>query len=304
MSAGSGAVIVAGGSGLIGGRLCPGLHALGVPLICVSRAPRASGQGVRWITWEELPQVLPGASAIVNLAGEPVAGRRWTEKVKRDIRASRVRAAEAIAAAIAAAPPDLRPRTLVQASACGIYGDRGEEVLDETSALGSGYLAEVCRDWETAGQRVEQLGVRLTLLRIGIVLAPEGGALKRLLPIFRLGLGGPLGNGRAWMPWIHADDLVGMILAALRDERWRGPINAAAPVPVRNAEFTGELGRALHRPAFLPVPAFGLRLMFGEAGAMLLASQRLRPAVAERNAFRFAHPALAGALADLLRKSP
>lgn len=292
MAADTGAVVIAGASGLIGRRLCAALRAQGAPLICVSRAPRRSSEALRWITWEELPGALSGAAAIVNLAGEPVAGRRWTEKVKREIRASRVGTAETVAAAVAATPAAQRPRVLVQASACGIYGDRGDEVLDESAAAGTGFLAEVCQAWEQAGRGVEPLGLRCVLLRTGIVLAPEGGALKKMLPIFRWGLGGPLGSGRAWMPWIHADDHVGLILAALRDERWRGPVNAAAPQPARNADFTRALGRALRRPAILPVPAFALRLMFGEGGTVLLASQRLRPAVAEGLGFRFGHPHL------------
>lgn len=303
MAASTGAVVIAGASGLIGRRLCTSLHALGNPLICVSRAPRASGDGVRWITWDELPRELPGAAAIVNLAGESVAGRRWTDKVKRDILDSRLRAAQAITAAVAAMPAGHRPRVLIQASACGIYGNRGDELLDESAALGTDFLAEVCRAWEEAGRGVEALGLRCVMLRIGIVLAPEGGALKKMLPPFQLGLGGPLGNGRAWMPWIHADDLISMILAMLQDERWRGPVNASAPEPARNADFTRALGRALHRPAFLPMPAFALRLLFGDGGAMLLASQRLRPAVAERLDFRFRHPELAGALSHLLHPS-
>lgn len=299
-----GAVLIAGASGLIGQRLCRSLRAQGRPLICLSRAPRPSAAGQRWITWEELPSALPGTAAIVNLAGEPVAGRRWTEKVKRDIRESRTRAAQSITAALAATPAAQRPAVLIQASACGIYGDRGDEILDESAAPGADFLAEVCRAWEEAGRGAEALGLRCVFLRISVVLAPEGGALAKMLPIFRLGLGGPLGGGRAWMPWIHADDLIGMIETALQDSRWRGPVNACAPQPARNADFTRALGRALHRPAVLPVPAFALRLLFGEGGAVLLASQRLRPAAAERLGYRFRHPELAAALQELLTGRP
>lgn len=298
------AVVIAGASGLIGQRLARSLRVQGRPLICVSRAPRPAEPGVRWITWEQLPAALADAAAIVNLAGEPVAGRRWTEKVKSQIRDSRVRGGVAITAALAAVPAPQRPAVLVQASACGIYGDRGDEILDETAAPGADFLAEVCRAWEDASAGAETLGVRRVILRIGIVLAPEGGALKKMLPPFRLGLGGRLGSGRAWMPWIHADDLIGMIEAALQDPQWRGPVNACAPHPVRNADFTIALGRALRRPAVLPMPACALRLLFGEGGGVLLASQRLRPAAAERFGFPFRHPDLSAALAKLLNVQP
>jgi uncharacterized protein (TIGR01777 family) len=304
MAAGTGAVVIAGASGMIGRRLCTSLRAQGQPMICVSRAPRASGGGMRWITWEELPEALPGAEAIVNLAGEPVAGRRWSAKVKESIRASRVSAAEAITRALTHIPAARRPPVLIQASACGIYGDRGDEILDEQASLGRDFLASVCRDWEEAGRATEALGLRCVLLRIGIVLAPEGGALGKMLPPFRMGVGGRLGDGQAWMPWIHAGDLTHLILAMLQDDRWRGPVNACAPHPVRNADFTRALGRALLRPAILPVPAFALRLIFGEGAGMLLASQRLRPAAAESLGFRFRHPELPAALADLLAAGP
>jgi len=295
------AVVIAGASGLIGQRLARRLRAQGRPLICVSRAPRPAEPGLRWVVWDELPAALADAAAIVNLAGEPVAGRRWTEKVKSQIRDSRVHTGVALTAALGAIPAHQRPAVLIQASACGIYGDRGEATLDESAEPGTDFLAEVCRAWEEAGSGAEALGLRRVLLRIGIVLAPEGGALKKMLPPFRLGLGGRLGNGRAWMPWIHADDLVGMIESAIQNPPWRGPVNACAPHPVRNADFTRALSRALRRPAFLPVPAFALRLLFGEGGTMLLASQRMHPAAAERLGYAFRHPQLEPALADLLQ---
>lgn len=286
-------IVVTGASGLIGTRLCAALERAGRPVLRVSRSPRGSG----WTDWDGLPRAIETAAAVVNLAGAPVAGRRWSARAKEEIRASRVRAAAAVAAAC--------PRLWLQASAVGFYGDRGDEILDESAASGTGFLAEVCRAWEApalawAARGGDAARPRTVLLRFGVVLASEGGALGKMLPIFRAGLGGRLGSGRAWMPWIHADDAISMMLAALDDARWRGPVNVVAPVPARNADFTCALAAALRRPAFLPAPAFALRAAFGEGAQVLLASQRVVPAAARARDFAFCHPALATALADLL----
>jgi uncharacterized protein (TIGR01777 family) len=296
-------VVVTGASGLIGTRLRAALRARGVPLRLISRTARVTEEpGEEWLAWEDLALAVRGASAVVNLAGEPVAGRRWTAAVKTKIRHSRVRAGVLVAEALAATPAPQRPRTLVQASAVGWYGTRGDALLDETAETGDDFLAEVCRAWEDSSAGVARLGVRRPLARFGIVLAREGGALAKMLTPFRLGLGGRIGDGRQWTPWIHADDAIGMLLAMLDDLRWSGPINVCGPDPQRNAEFARALGRALHRPAALPMPEFALRLLFGEGAVPLLASQRAVPAVARRHDFRFRHPTLDGALAELLAR--
>jgi hypothetical protein len=296
-------IVVTGASGLIGRRLRVALRARGAPLRLIARAPRCADEpGEEWLTWEELPGAVRGAAAVVNLAGEPIAGRRWTTALKADIRDSRVRATAAVVGALSSAPAAARPRTLIQASAVGWYGSRGDALLDETAEAGDDFLAEVCRAWEEASAPAAALGVRRVVARTGIVLAREGGALAKMLPPFRCGVGGRIGDGRQWMPWIHADDFTALTLAMLDDERWSGPVNACGPDPVRNAEFARALGRALRRPAFLPMPAFALRALFGEGAAPLLASQRAVPAVARRLDFRFRHPDLGAALADLMAR--
>jgi hypothetical protein len=235
---------------------------------------------------------------VFNLAGEPVAEGRWTAERKRRIRDSRVLGTRNLVAGLAA--QESRPRVLVSASAVGYYGDRDDEVLDETSSSGHGFLAEICVEWEREALAAERLGIRVVCVRTGIVLAPGGGALARMLTSFRLGAGGKLGSGRQWMAWIHLDDEVGILIHASQDARIRGAINAVGPRPVTNAEFTRALGHAIHRPAFLPVPMTALRLAFGEMSEILTASQRVLPREAERTGYTFKHPELAGALAAAL----
>lgn len=299
----AGPIVLTGASGFIGSRLRAALRARGASLRLISRAARIADQpGEEWFEWEDLTRAVRGAAAIVNLAGEPVAGRRWTASAKAAIRDSRVQAGESVVAALRVTPAAQRPAVLVQASAVGWYGSRGDALLDETSDPGDDFLAEVCRAWEQSSAAADALGLRRVVARIGLVLACDGGALAKMLPPFRLGLGGRLGDGRQWMPWIHADDAVAMLLAMLDDPRWTGPVNVCGPDPLRNADFTRALGRALHRPAALPMPEFALRLLFGEGATPLLASQRAVPALARRLDFRFAHPGLDGALAALLRR--
>jgi uncharacterized protein (TIGR01777 family) len=245
------------------------------------------------------PAPLGEADAVVHLAGETVADGRWTAARKRAIRDSRVAGTHALVAALGRVPAGARPRVLVGASAIGIYGDRGDEELDEQAPRGGGFLADVCAEWEAATRGAEALGMRTVVVRIGVVLGRDGGALRTMLPLFRLGVGGALGGGRQWMSWIHVDDLVGLLAAALADERAGGVLNGVAPAPVTNATFTRALARALGRPAILPVPALALRLALGEASTIVLASQRVRPAAALRLGFRFRHAELPGALAEL-----
>lgn len=277
-------IAVTGAGGFIGGALVRCLSQDGHSTVVVPRG-------------RPDPALLEGAGAVVHLAGEPVA-QRWTPAAKQRIRASRAEGTLHLVEAIASLAS--APATLVSASAIGFYGSRGDEVLTETSSPGADFLASVCAEWESAAARAAGSGVRVVSLRIGMVLGPHGGALAKMLLPFRLGLGGRLGSGRQWMSWIHVDDLVALIRFALDERSLMGPVNATAPEPVTNAEFTRELGRALGRPAVLPVPAFALRLLFGEMSEVLLSSQRVAPAAAQAAGFAFRHPRLAPALRNLL----
>jgi uncharacterized protein (TIGR01777 family) len=238
---------------------------------------------------------------VVHLAGEPVFGGRLTATRRALILASRVESTRSLVHAIGALPAPERPRVLVSASAVGYYRSRGDQPLDEDASPGEGFLAEVCRAWEAEALAAARHGTRCVVLRIGIVLAREGGALPRMALPFRAGLGGRLGDGRQWFPWIHVDDVVSLIGAALRDEGYTGPVNAVAPEPIRNAELTRALARALHRPALFAVPAFALRAALGELSGELLGSRRCVPRRALARGFVFAHPGIASALAAELR---
>jgi uncharacterized protein (TIGR01777 family) len=237
--------------------------------------------------------------ALVHLAGEPIA-QRWTEAAKKRIYDSRVEGTERLVNGLST--QSHRPRVLVCASAVGLYGSRDDEILTENSPPASGFLPRLIMDWEQAARTAEALGIRVVSLRFGMVLGP-GGALARLLPPFRLGAGGRLGSGRQWMPWIHIDDAVGLILFAMENAAGAplsGAVNATAPHPVTNDEFTRRLAAALHRPAIFPVPTFALKLLFGEMSEVLLDSQRVLPAAAQAAGFRFRYPELSAALANIL----
>lgn len=272
-------IAVTGASGFIGRALVERL--------------RAAGHEITSLYVRKLGAVEP-VEAVVHLAGEPVA-QRWTAKARQRIRASRVDGTLQLVNSLANLDP--RPSVLVSASAVGYYGPRGEEALTESSEPGSDFLASVCAEWERTAERAALLGMRVARLRIGMVLGRGGGALARMLPIFRLGLGGPLASGRQWMSWIHRGDLVSLIEFALTTGL-SGAVNATAPNPVRNSEFTAELAGLLHRPAFLPVPAFALRMAYGEMASVLLASQRVLPSAAQAAGFRFRYPELPAALAE------
>ena len=290
-------VAISGATGLIGSALAARLRARNVRVRRLVRT--AQPQFPDDIVWDPMrgvlaPTDLEGADAVVHLAGEPLA-HRWTDARKRAIRESRVRGTELVARTIAAL--DRRPRVLLSGSAIGIYGDRGDEPLDEESALGSGFLAAVAREWEAASVAAVDAGVRVVLLRTGIVLSPHSGALERLLLPFRLGVGGPIGSGRQWMSWISLDDQVRAMEHALATTGLHGPVNLVSPNPVTNAEFAATLGRVLSRPALVPVPAFALELAYGEmARATILAGQRVLPRALLRTEFHFAHPTLDEAL--------
>lgn len=237
--------------------------------------------------------------AVVNLAGEPVLAR-WTEGHRAALRASRVDLTARLVSALAGSGS--RPRVLLSGSAVGFYGDRGDERLTEKSSQGTGFLAELCAAWEAAARRAEAAGLRVVLLRTGIVLGREGGALPRMLTPFRLGLGGRLGAGHQFMPWIHVEDWVRAVVFVLGDERARGALNLTAPEPPTNREFTRALARALRRPALFPAPRFGLRALFGEGASVLLESQRAQPARLLELGFTHAFPTLDAALRDLLER--
>lgn len=260
---------------------------------------------VTYSLWDAIGQepmagALASTDVVIHLAGEPVA-QRWTRAVKERIRASRVAGTQRLVQALAML--DSPPRALISASATGFYGDtRGDEVLTESSGPGEGFLADVCQSWEDAADLAEPLGVRVVKLRIGMVLGESGGALAKLLPFFRAGLGGKIGSGEQWMSWIRLDDLVELIHYAATNSRLEGAFNAVSPNPVRNAEFTAALAKALNRPALLPVPPFALRLLYGEMAGMLTASLRVEPAAALRAGFAFRSPDLAAALKALVRE--
>jgi hypothetical protein len=297
--------LITGGTGLVGRALIEKLQDPVVLSRDPARAGRNGGVG-RAVRWDPASgpaplEALRGIEAVFNLAGEPVAEGRWTEEKKRRIRDSRIVGTRNLVAGLRAL--DRRPEVLVSASAVGYYGDRGDDELDEASPAGGGFLAEVCAEWEREALAAEALGVRVVCVRIGIVLARSGGALARMLGPFRMGAGGRLGSGRQWMPWIHVDDVVGVLVHAGRTATVRGAMNAVSPHPVTNAEFTRALGRALRRPAFLPVPKAALRIAFGEMSEILMASQRVLPRAAERTGFGFRHPELDGALAAALAAS-
>ena len=287
-------IVIAGGSGFLGEPLVKRLLARGDEVTVLSRNPAKVriGRGLQWDgksqgAWS---QDAASADVVVNLAGENVGEGRWTDARKQQLVASRLEATGAIVEALRNAPP--RERVLVNASAVGYYGPRGDEALDETGARGDGFLAELVEKWEAAAREAELLA-RLVLLRFGVALAPDGGALKKMLLPFKLGAGGPVGSGAQWMSWIDRDDAVRIVEWAIDNPNVRGVYNATAPEPVRNRDFARSLGRALHRPAFMPAPAFALKAAFGQmAEEVLLGGQRAVPRRAEREGFVFEVPTL------------
>jgi uncharacterized protein (TIGR01777 family) len=296
-------IAISGASGLIGSLLAEKLQSSGAEvlrLVRPSSKASASGGSIAWdpARGEIDRSGIAGAEAIVHLAGENIADGRWTEERKRSIRESRIRGARLIAETIA--EQAVKPRVLVSASAVGFYGDRGDEILDEASAMGAGFLPELCRDWEGATEPASRANVRVVCARIGVVIG-RGGALSKMLGAFRLGLGGRLGDGRQWMSWIALEDAVDALIHVLDDQRLRGPVNLTAPSPVTNADFTRALSRALHRPAFLAVPRTVLRIALGEmADEAALASARVIPKALLGSDFAFRHADLEAHLARIV----
>lgn len=252
-----------------------------------------------WTAGAEPPlETVPDLDVVIHLAGEPVS-QRWTGEVKEKIYKSRVEGTRQLVNALEKLP--VKPPVLVAASAVGIYGDRGDEVLTERSRPGSGFLAEACIDWEREAMKATAFGTRVVLLRIAPVLGRNGGALQKMLLPFRLGIGGKFGNGRQWMPWIHLRDVVELLLFAARTPQAQGPLNGSAPNPITNLEFTRAMGQAMHRPTVMPVPKFVLEAMLGEMSGFILGSQRVVPEATLQSGFRFQYPQIGPALADLTR---
>lgn len=296
-------LFITGASGFIGRSLLPALKLDGYDIAALSRKVRDTSSGVRWVLGDPLEaddwqKEVDGAFGLVNLAGEPIVGKRWTPEQKKILRDSRVATTQNLVNAIAQAKQ--KPKVLVSASAIGLYPKNQETELDETSPPADDFLGKLCQEWEDAAKVAEVHGVRTVLLRIGVVLGRDGGALARMLPVFKFGLGGPLGSGTQWFSWIHVADVVGLIRWALASDAVRGPVNAVAPNPVRMKDFAATLGKVLNRPAFLPAPAFALNLVLGESAQVVLDGQRVRPTAALRQGYRFQFSALEDALRDVV----
>ena len=294
-------IAITGSSGLIGSHLVPFLTTAGHDVIRLTRSPAADAHSVHWDPASGAIDAsrLEGLDAVVHLAGASIAGQRWNDAWKREIRDSRVGPTGRLCAALAAlAAP---PRVLVSSSAIGYYGDRGSEVLTERSAPGTGFLSDISVAWEEATAPATRAGMRVVLVRTGIVLTPRGGALQQMLPPFKLGLGGPIGPGTQYQSWIGIDDMLGALVHAIQTDALSGPMNATAPAPLPQREFASTLGKVLGRPAILPAPAFALRLALGEmADPLLLASTRVVPEQLLQTGFVFRHPALEGCLRHVL----
>jgi uncharacterized protein (TIGR01777 family) len=292
-------LVIAGASGFLGKALVADLRKDGHQVDTLVRRPAASGAEFEWHPerGDLDPQLLAGADAVVCLSGAGVADKRWTDAYRQVLVQSRLQPTTTIAETLAGLPPELRPGTFVSASAIGYYGERGDQPLPEAATAGTGFLADLVRRWEAATEPAARAGVRVVMLRTGLVLSSTGGLMKRLVPLFKLGAGGKLGSGRQYQSWITLADEIGAIRHALETDQLEGPLNLVGPEPVPNAEFTAALAAALHRPAIIPAPAFGLRLALGQfADEGVLVSQRVLPEKLLASGYRFEHPDLRSAL--------
>jgi uncharacterized protein (TIGR01777 family) len=296
-------IVIAGGTGFVGRRLCETLrlHGHGVTILTrrTTEVERLFGSTVRAVEWDakrsgSWQQSLDGAHAVVNLAGASIAEARWTDSRKRLLTESRVTATRLLAQACARLAE--KPQVFINASAIGFYGPRGDEVLDESSPPGKEFLADLCVRWESAAREAESLGIRVVYLRAGMILERDGGALPRMALPFRMFLGGPIMPGTQWISWIHRDDVVGLIEWALTNPRIAGPVNAVAPSPVTMTGFCRMLGQVLHRPSWIPVPKFILKMVLGELGSVLTTGQKVAPVMAQQGGYGFRYPVLEGAL--------
>ena len=286
-------VLITGASGLVGRELQKSFAAKGYDMLLASRSEPADEQHIQWTVEEGFaePEKLEGLDAVVHLAGENVSGLRWTEEKKRSIRDSRVLGTRNVVTAISKLKN--RPKVFVASSAIGFYGERDDEEITESSAAGDNFLAEVSKAWESESRRAEDAGIRTVLLRTGIVLTKEGGALGTMLTPFKLGVGGVVGSGKQWMSWISMEDHIAVINYVIENENIRGAVNSVSPNPVTNEEFTKTLGEVLYRPTFLPLPEFAVSMVFGEMGdALLLASTKVLPKRLEDAGFQFKYPQL------------
>lgn len=299
-------VLVTGGTGFIGSRVCDALHEKGYAVHVVSRDPARAKTKLQFVqevyAWnpetEQLPsEATSNTDAVIHLAGESIAGR-WNTEKKRRIRDSRILSTRNLVASFANA--DTKPDVLVCASAIGLYGDSGDESWTEESPVGTDFLAEVCQEWETESHKASEYGTRVVSVRIGLVLGIGGGLLQQVLPPFKMGVGGKLGSGNQWMSWIHVDDVIGIVMHALENEEISGALNATAPTPVKNIEFTKTLGSVLRRPTIFPVPKFVLKLMMGEFADFIVLSQNVLPKRTEASGYEFQHCTLESALKNLL----
>ena len=293
-------LVIAGGTGFIGSALCVRLRANNHSLTILTRGrePKAASESEKWVTWDPHSGKAPGdavdgADGIINLAGEPIAGKRWTGVQKEKIRSSRILATRALVGA--AANAKVKPKFLLNGSAVGYYGPREDETVTEEANPGNDFLSRVCAEWEQEAQKAESFGLRVALLRTGIVLG-KGGALAKMAPPFKFFIGGPLGSGKQWMPWIHLEDEIGLMLFLIDHADAAGPFNATAPNPVTMKEFCSTLGRVLGRPSWAPVPGFALKILLGEMAGMLLTGQRAIPARAEKLGYKFRYTNLLDAL--------
>ena len=294
-------ILLSGASGLLGGALLPSLKSRGLQVVRLVRGEASADDQIAWDPLQPLPpETVSGFDAVIHLAGDTVVGR-WTDAKKSKIRESRVVSTHNLAQALAKAPE--KPPVLITASAIGYYGDRADELLRESSSAGSGFLADVCRQWESAAQPAADAGIRCVQIRTGVVLTRDGGALRKMLPPFRLGVGGNLGIGRQWMSWIHIQDWIGAVHHILKTDLLQGPVNLVATKPVTNTEFTKTLGSVLSRPTIFPVPAFIAKLAFGQmAEEVLLASQRVEPNKLVTSGYPFQYSDLRRALSSILGK--
>ena len=296
-------ILISGSHGLVGTALIKALEPEGHEIYRLVRHYPDSSEQIEWSPerYSIALSLIEGFDAVVHLAGESIAEGRWTDEKKKKIRESRTRGTKLLADALGNLTNP--PRVLLSASAIGYFGDRDEEVLTETSAPGNDFLSEVCVEWEKTTSHATAMGVRVMNARFGIILDKEGGALKKMLPPFRMGIGGKIGSGKQWMSWIALDDVVSALKLALTNESLAGPVNFVAPNPVRNAEFTKTLGHVLSRPTIFPIPKFGVRLAFGEmADALLLTSQRVEPKVLKEAGYQFQFPDLRSALSHVLAR--
>jgi uncharacterized protein (TIGR01777 family) len=302
-------VLVTGATGFVGQKVVEQLLANGDEVVVLTRniakGVMTLGSRCKYFQWGDSTQLPPmeafnGVQGIVNLMGEGIADKRWDEAQKKKIHDSRILSTAQIIEAIKAMP--VKPKVLVSASAIGIYGNRGNEEITEDSTSGNDFLANLCKEWEAEANKAKALGVRVAVVRTGVVIGKNGGALKKMLPIFKLGAGGPVGNGKQYMSWIHVEDLANIYVEALKNGSMEGPVNGTSPYPATSKEFAKMLGHVLGRPAFAPAPAFALKLVFGEMSSVLLEGQKVLPVKMKATKFRYFYPTLEMALKESIRK--